>query len=419
MSLATTLLNNIKYEDLKRRKDRSRNKNNAKMPPNNKNKRFIRPRMNSALPAAYISHVRSRFTYNYRGKSSCVVSGCDLIYSIPTDLAASTDTLFTIIPANPAYWKGTRIAMIAPAYQNYRPLNFKVSYIPQVSVTQPGTVFMGTLWNAAAPTQNIQQSLITSNGGLLTQCYVPADTSVKLGSNLQQRLFQLSGSLNLDTNPFTFLAGVRGSTVVPGYFYVTYRYEFRNPLGESWTYNNTGLTTLAQLPIQTAESNGTLILLSQNGSLGPGTQLDRESDGIKYHGSPVNLDPQTQVIYLNNHQTSETSNDININNVAIETTIHPISTFQGSIKASSTVSVPSKQQILSIVEEDDYYLIKVFRNTSSSAQDLAGIGLYLISEPGQVKLYSDSMLVTTMSDDPTDAIPTELQLSTHFFNFAN
>lgn len=282
----------------KTRKSSKRRNTNRRRRNNNYN------RVNRALPAAYASHVRARFTILSRNSNRCVVSGCDLVYAIPATLNTSSDTIFTVIPCNPAYWLGTRIARIAPAYQNYRPLSFRVSYIPQVAVTQAGTVFMGTLWDQAAPTQNIQQSLVTSNGGQLTQCYIPADSNVTLGRNLQQNLFKITGALDTDTNPFIFLAGVRGATVVPGYFYVTYRYEFKNPIGDAWTFVNSGLSTIGDLPAQTATANGTLILLNQVGSLGPGTQLDRESDGIYYQGSPIELDAATQVVYLNNFQTA-------------------------------------------------------------------------------------------------------------------
>lgn len=257
--------------------------------------------MTRALPAAYASHVRARFNMISRTASSCRCAGTDLIYPIPATVSASTDTLFAIFPCNPAYWSGTRIAQIAPAYQNYRPIKFHVSYIPQVAVTQPGTVFMGTLWNEGAPVNDIQQSLFTSNGGCLTQCYIPCDTVVSLGSNLQQNLFQMTDSLNPDTCPFLFLAGVRGGQVVPGYFYVTYEYEFKNPIGRAWTFYNSGLTTYGALPDVAQYNNQTIVLTSQLGNFGPGTQLDRESNGVFYHGSPVTILTSTTpcILYAN------------------------------------------------------------------------------------------------------------------------
>lgn len=117
------------------------------------------------------------------------------------------DDLFSVIPCNPAYWSGTRIAQLAPGYQQYRPLNFTWEYIPQVAVTQTGTVTMGTLWDTSVRSADLQQTLVTSNGGAITQCYNAASRSVALGSNLQYNLFNLAGFLDARTNPFTFVAG--------------------------------------------------------------------------------------------------------------------------------------------------------------------------------------------------------------------
>lgn len=344
---------------------RPKTRKSSKRRNTNRRRRNNNNRVNRALPAAYASHVRARFTILSRNSTRCVVSGCDLVYAIPADLTSSGDTIFTVIPCNPAYWLGTRIARIAPAYQNYRPLSFRVSYIPQVAVTQAGTVFMGTLWDQAAPTQNIQQSLVTSNGGQLTQCYIPADSNVILGRNLQQNLFKITGALDTDTNPFLFLAGVRGATVVPGYFYVTYRYEFKNPIGDAWTFVNSGLSTVGDLPAQQASANGTLILLNQFGSLGPGTQLDRESDGIYYQGSPIELDAQTQVVYLNNFQTAlQTVSTMSLNvptiidSIVVDDVEYPLTDFLPG--DNSAVSPPAGDMVLMVSDSGDFWRIRLF-----------------------------------------------------------
>lgn len=263
------------------------------------------PAWGRSLPAAYASHVRPRFNVMSRTATSARVAGCDLVYPMPdTIVTDSGDSLFVVIPANPAYWSGTRIAQFAPAYMNYRPISMTFSYIPQVAVTQQGTVFMGTLWNGASPASNIQQSLFTSNGGCLTQCYVPCDTRISLGANLQQNLYTLNGDLNPDTNPFLFLAGIRGSDVVPGYFYVTYMYEFKNPIGQSWEYGVT--SPLSTLPPN--QPNASLVLLTKSGNFGPGTIFDYELDGVKYRGSAVTLDPDSKFIMFSNGQASMSAN---------------------------------------------------------------------------------------------------------------
>lgn len=262
-------------------------------PSQNKNSRTRRRRpvpnnqIRQALPSAYAAHVRPRFNVNNSGQSTVRVAGADLVYPIPsTVINGDGDTLFVAIPANPCYWSGTRIGQFAPAYMNYRPIQVRFSYIPQVAVTQQGTVFMGTLWNGAAAQDDIQQTLFTSNGGCLTQCYIPCDTTIKLGTNLQQNLFTCAGPITPDSSPFFFFAGVRGATVVPGYFYVSYVYEFKNPVGSSWTYTTSSRLTE---PVD-GHMNSSLVLLAQNGNLGPGTIIDVETGGLTYyHGSPVSI----------------------------------------------------------------------------------------------------------------------------------
>lgn len=75
-------------------------------------------------------------TYS-RGSEMHVV-GRDLVTPIPNNVVGRDylEQLFTVIPANPAYWTGTRISQLAPGYMQYRPLNFKWEYVPQVAVTQ-------------------------------------------------------------------------------------------------------------------------------------------------------------------------------------------------------------------------------------------------------------------------------------------
>lgn len=232
------------------------------------------------------------------------VSGCDLVYRIPGTLANDPNTLFCVIPCNPAYWAGTRIAQVAPAYTTYRPIRLTFSYIPQVAVTQEGTVAMGTIWNTAVGSEDIQQSLFTSNGGCLTQCYIPCDTRIELGSNLQQNLFQLKGELRGETNPFIFCAALAGAALVPGYFYVTYEFDFKNPIGESWTYDvSTPGTVSSLLATAPALPNVSAVLLSQSGAYGPGTIFDVEGTSLYYAGTPVTLDGSSNIQLFSNGQT--------------------------------------------------------------------------------------------------------------------
>lgn len=76
----------------------------------------------------------------------------------------------------------------------------------------------------------------------MNQCYVPADSSIKLGRNLPQRLFYTQGDFGPDTVPFVWVAMNTGgyastretgseTAATPGYYFVTYTYELSNPLG--------------------------------------------------------------------------------------------------------------------------------------------------------------------------------------------
>lgn len=256
-----------------------------------------------SLPAAYATHVRPRFNILSRSGDSVRVSGCDLVYQLPSTITTGDGSVFSVIPSNPNYWVGTRIAQFASAYQNFRPVSMTFSYIPQVAVTQPGTVVMGTLWNDAPPSQNLQQSLFTSNGGTMTQCYVPCDTTIALGTNLQQNLFTGSGDLNYDTNPFIFVALLRGANVVPGYFYVSYIFDFKNAIGLSREFQNYAATAGT---IEFAQ-NVTILIKSPITGYGAGTLMDVEftdssSYSVNYHGSPVTVPSETEVQVFSNSQ---------------------------------------------------------------------------------------------------------------------
>jgi hypothetical protein len=203
------------------------------------------------MAAACTKNVPKTFNTMQLSGTSAIVSGTDLIYKIPTQLNGdSTTSVITMIPANPAYWTGTRISAIAQGYQNYRPINFKVHYIPQCAVTQQGNVLAGTLWNEVPTDDNLQQTLKTSNGGTLTQCYKPATSTVRMKTNLQYNLYRMGGAIDQESNPFIFIALQIGCTdansqpIIPGYFYITYKYILKNPIGTGIIYQNKGRTTL-------------------------------------------------------------------------------------------------------------------------------------------------------------------------------
>lgn len=216
------------------------------------------------------------------------VTGNDLVYKIPTTITNTNANVIAVIPSNPAYWKGTRVATIAKGYQNYRPLKFNVHYVPQCAATQAGNVIAGTIYHEAPSVDNLQQSLKTSNGGMITQVFKPATSVIKVGTNLQKNLYRIGGNIDDDSMPFYFIAvaiackDINNNPVVPGYFYVEYSYLFKNPIGSSIEFANSGLSTFTSAIGNIKKANIKAILCeefqTEPVTLAIGTQLDVEYD---------------------------------------------------------------------------------------------------------------------------------------------
>lgn len=234
--------------NINKNKIKNKNKN-----PKNKNKNKPIKRKIRRMPAAQVMGAPKQFNTIKTNGTSATVTGCDLVYQIPDSLATEfqNSQVITVIPCNPAYWLGTRVAAVASGYQNFRPIQFEVIYVPQCAVTQQGNVIGGTLWNQAPTTENLQQTLKTSNGGMLTQCYSKQNAIVKLGNNLQYNLYRMGGAIDQESNPFIYIAlgiattDVNNNRIVPGYFYVRYTYTFKNPIGTGIEYKNSQLINLS------------------------------------------------------------------------------------------------------------------------------------------------------------------------------
>jgi hypothetical protein len=286
--------------------------------PNNRKKRanIIRGRK---IAAASAKNFNKKFNVLRQNGNSVRVTGRDLIYSIPDDLTSpiQTSNVITVIPANPAYWKGTRIAALAAGYQNYRPILFKITYVPMCAVTQQGNVIGGTIWDDGIDNANIQQSLRTSNGGFMTQCYVPHTTRIRPKSNLQFNLYRMGGDFTTTSNPFIFVAIAIGckntndQRVTPGYFYVTWSFELKNPIGSVNSYNNSGLIKYQDV---TAEMNTTIINLDPQSPIPFGAYInveEEESELVAYYNeSPVEILAQTPTWAFTSVSKTSTTKDI-------------------------------------------------------------------------------------------------------------
>jgi len=271
------------------------------------------------IPAANIRNMNRDFKILYQDGTTVKVTGRDLVYQIPSDLTDQNGTgVITIIPANPCYWLGTRIAALAQGYQNYRPLNMKFTYIPQCAVTQQGNVIAGTLWNQAPSNVNLQQSLRTSNGGMLSQCYKGFTSNVRLKSNLQYNLYKTAGAFNQESNPFIYMAIAIGckttdsKQIIPGYFYVTWSFLLKNPIGNTNIFYNSGLTEYEEIEEDDNENKAIIYLTPDDDELPIGAilQLDKDEVGdviARYNGSVYDMADDDLVWYFANSTIQEVS----------------------------------------------------------------------------------------------------------------
>lgn len=274
------------------------------------NKKFI--------PAANTKNLNKDFRILYQDGTTVKVTGRDLVYAIPDNLQQQNSTdIITVIPANPCYWLGTRISALAQGYQNYRPLSMKFSYIPQCAVTQQGNVIAGTLWNQAPSNDNLQQSLRTSNGGQLSQCYKSFTSVVRLKSNLQYNLYKTAGQFDQESNPFIFMSiavGCKNSNnqnIIPGYYYVTWAFLLKNPIGNTNIFYNSGITTYNN--VDKDYENKTIVFLTpgdaeiQRGAI---LQLedDEEDQMVAYYNGSVYDMEETDIVWFFGNSTIQQSN---------------------------------------------------------------------------------------------------------------
>jgi hypothetical protein len=278
-------------------------------------------RNRNKMPAANIKNLNRDFRILYQDGNTVRVTGRDLVYKIPSDVTSQYNSdIITVIPANPCYWIGTRIAALAQGYQNYRPLNIKFNYIPQCAVTQQGNVIAGTLWNQAPSNVNLQQSLRTSNGGQLSQCYKPFTSVVRMKTNLQYNLYKTAGQFDQESNPFIYIAMAVGclneqkQNIIPGYFYVTWSFVLKNPIGNTNIFYNSGLTLYQDTGFD--YDNSTAVFLNANENelpRGAILQLEKDEQGEQvatYNGSYYDLNGD-DLIWQFSNSTIQNNSDIN------------------------------------------------------------------------------------------------------------
>lgn len=249
--------------------------NNVRRTQNRLKRRVRRTRRmlrNKRAQLTEYKEMKSRFKVLRTDDNSTVVTGVDLIYSVPDTPLSESEDVMTVIPSNPAYWTGTRVAAMALAYQQFRPLRFTVHYSPYTSVLQQGTIFGGTIWeNTTIPKQNLQKALTTTSGKMNTQAAQKARARVPLGRNLGTNLYNVAGELNYRSNPFFYVAVGVGNfkeetRIGTGMFWVSYKYVFRNPVGNNTVFENSGLTLYRNITYRT---NTTAMLCQEKVYEGP------------------------------------------------------------------------------------------------------------------------------------------------------
>lgn len=323
------------------------------------NRRLRNNRQQRGIPAASTMSFKKKFTVLRQNGNSVRVTGRDLIYSIPDDLTSpiQSTNVITVIPANPAYWKGTRIAALASGYQNYRPISFKITYIPMCAVTQQGNVIGGTIWDDGIDNNNLQQSLRTSNGGFLTQCYVPHTTKIRPKTNLQFNLYRMGGSFSTTSNPFIFIAlaigckNLNNQRITPGYFYVTWSFELKNPIGSINTYNNSGLIQYSNI---IPEMNTTVVNIDPTSDVPFGAFIDIEQQDNElkayYNDTPIEIAAQTPTWAFTT--VTKTSNTRALPKIPI--------VYDGL--TTSEVRLQMNEYIGFIISDEHYYNVYIMTN---------------------------------------------------------
>lgn len=233
----------------------------------------FRPRRKQ-VQAAPMGTTRSRFSSVPIENNGLRVSGYDMVYDMTQVEIDESSGTFVAIPANPAYWTGTRIAQLAVAYSQYRPIYMRFDYYPSVSMQDRGTITSGTVWKQAPTTGSISQALTTSNAGKTHTVWTRTRSKIKVGSNLDQNLYDMNGTFDDDSNPFIFLAIVNDSENerVPGYYMCQYTFELKNPIGDGNEYEHQILAAGA-VTVDDVWENTTAVLRSEAEAFGPGTVL--------------------------------------------------------------------------------------------------------------------------------------------------
>lgn len=388
--------------------------------PNNRTKRanVIRGRK---IAAASAKTLAKKFNILRQNGTSVRVTGRDLIYPIPDNLTApiQTTNIIAVIPANPAYWTGTRIAALASGYQTYRPIKFKITYIPICAVTQQGNVIGGTIWDDGFDPTNVQQSLRTSNGGFITQCYVPHTTTIRPKANLPFNLYKVGGAFNDKTNPFVFIAMALGTVnsnnqrIIPGYFYVTWSFELKNPIGKTNQFYNSGLVLYQNIQLQ---MNNTIVNLATDTDIPFGAYIDIENDKEPFYNQTAITIQNTTPVWMFSSVTKTTtasSSDKQIITYSSLQTSNVVTLKAGRSGPSGAYVDRYTTTKVIIIDSGDYYTVLVPYETKLSANPSPALVTMNVTIPDAELVYltdDDQQIFGTLQDDTN--LPTTITSQT-------
>jgi hypothetical protein len=402
-------LNTTKSKITKKNTTRQRKTRFRRRLPNNRTRRANVIRGNR-IAAASAKSLAKKFSILRQNGTSVRVTGRDLIYPIPDNLTApiQSTNIIAVIPANPAYWTGTRIAALASGYQTYRPIKFRVTYIPICAVTQQGNVIGGTVWDDGFDPTNVQQSLRTSNGGFITQCYVPHSTTIRPKANLPFNLYKIGGAFNDKTNPFIFIAMALGTVnsnnqrVIPGYFYVTWSFELKNPIGKVNQFYNSGLTLYENLQLQ---MNNTLVNLATNTDIPFGAYIDLEDDKQPYYNQTQITIQNNTPVWMFSSVTKTTTASQSVKEVITYSTLQTsnvVALKAGRSASSGTFVDDYRGTKVIIIDKGEYYMVLVPYETKLSTNPSPALVTMNVTIENAELVYlseDDSQIFGTLQDD--------------------
>lgn len=205
----------------------SSQKNTKKQNAKQSNKQKNRKRRNRNKPAAYVSTVRTSFSFK-QTKDGAVVHFQEIFPIFP-----STVGLDIVIPISPTKWIGTRMATFASTYGTFRPIGLTVSYAPVVGTSMSGSIaacaiYAGNRLPTVSSKEELVRTLASTAGGMLTAVYNKAAVSVRCSTSLSQNSFPTT-DISDDDIPMNIIFASNGVSQSYGYAIINGKFSFHNP----------------------------------------------------------------------------------------------------------------------------------------------------------------------------------------------